>query len=46
MTIVPAVEDLLNKGLDDLRKEVNHMILLIDEKKIYHFRPSKCPDTF
>jgi hypothetical protein len=25
---------------------VNHMIPLIDEKKIYHFWPSKCPDMF
>ena len=25
---------------------VNHTIPLMDEKKIYHFRPSKCPDAF
>ena len=68
MTIVSAAVDLLNKGLDDLRKElrkeakdlcpdtsktalppmrvVNHTIPLMDERKIYHFRPSKCPDAF
>ena len=67
-TIASAAVDLLNKGLDDLRKElrkeakdlcpdtsktalppmrmVNHTIPLMDEKKIYHFRPSKCPDVF
>ena len=68
MTIKSAAADLLNKGLDELRKElrqeaedlcpdtskmvlppmqvVNHMIPLIDEKKIYQFRPSKCPEAF
>ena len=67
-TITSAAADLLNKGLDDLRRQlrqeaedlcpdtsktamppmraVNHTIPLIDEKKIYHFRPSKCPDAF
>jgi len=67
-TITSAAADLLNKGLDDLRSQlqqeaedlcpdtsmtamppiraVNHTILLIDEKKVYHFRPSKCPDAF
>jgi hypothetical protein len=67
-TISSAAADLLNQGLDDLRKllrqeaedlcpdtsmtalppmrAVNHTIPLIDEKKIYHFRPSKCPDAF
>ena len=67
-TITSAAADLLNQGLDELRKQlrqeandlcpdtsrtalpplrdVNHRIPLIDEKKIYHFRPSKCPDAF
>jgi len=27
-------------------RDVNHTIPVIDEKKIYHFRPSKCPDAF
>ena len=27
-------------------RAVNHTIPLMDEKKIYHFRPSKCPDAF
>ena len=67
-TISSAAADLLNQGLDSLRKQlrqeaedlcpdtsmttlpplrdVNHTIPLIDEKKIYHFRPSKCPDAF
>ena len=27
-------------------RDVNHMIPLIDEKKIYHFQPSKCLDAF
>ena len=29
-----------------LAPSVNHTIPLMDEKKIYHFRPSKCPDAF
>jgi hypothetical protein len=67
-TITSAAADLLNQGLDDIRKElrneaedlcpdtsktalppmraVNHTIPLVDESKIYHFRPSKCPDAF
>ena len=67
-TITSAAANLLNKGLDEIRKElrqeaedlcpdtsmtalppmraVNHMIPLIDKKKIYCFRPSKCPDAF
>ena len=27
-------------------REVNHIIPLIDERKIYRFRPSKCPEAF
>lgn len=27
-------------------RAVNHSILLIDEGKIYRFRPSKCPEVF
>ena len=67
-TISSAAADLLDMGLDKLRKQlrkeaedlcpdtsrtalppmraVNHTIPIIDEKKIYHFRPSKCPDAF
>ena len=67
-TISSAVADLLNEGLDDLRRRlrkeadnlcldmsktvlpplhaVNHTIPLIDESKIYCFRPSKCPEAF
>ena len=67
-TINSAAADLLNKGLNEIRKElrqeaedlcpdtsrtalppmraVNHAIPLIDEKKIYRFRPSKCPEAF
>ena len=29
-----------------LMRVVNHTIPLIDEKKIYRFRPSKCPEAF
>ena len=67
-TISSAAADLLNEGLDDLRRQlrkeaddlcpdtsktalpplraVNHTIPLIDESKIYRFRPSKCPEAF
>ena len=67
-TITSASADLLNEGLDEVRKRlrqeagdlcpdtsktalppfraVNHTIPLIDEKKIYRFRPSKCPEAF
>jgi Holliday junction resolvase RusA-like endonuclease len=67
-TITSATADLLNQGLDEIRKElrqeaedlcpdtsmtalpplraVNHTIPLKDEKKIYRFRPSKCPEAF
>ena len=66
--ITLAAADLLDKGLNDIRRElrqeaedlcpetsktalppmraVNHLIPLIDEKKIYRFRPSKCPEAF
>ena len=67
-TINSAAADVLNEGLDDLRRQlrkeaddlcpdtsrtalpplraVNHTIPLIDEKKIYRFRPSRCPEAF
>ena len=67
-TITSAAADLLNQGLDDVRKmlrqeaedlcpdtsttelppfrDVNHTIPLIDERKKYKFRPSKCPEAF
>ena len=67
-TITSAAADLLNEGLNDIRKQlrrevddlcpetsktalppmrtVNHLIALINEKKIYRFHPSKCPEAF
>jgi hypothetical protein len=67
-TITSAAADLLDEGLDQVRKRlrseaedlcpdtsrtalpplraVNHVIPLIDEKKIYRFRPSKCLEAF
>jgi hypothetical protein len=41
----PLCKEILETGLPPLR-DINHMIPLIDEKKTYTWRPSRCPEAF